>query len=125
KLNTSTVDNSVDNSVNQGGNGGSANPCARYTDPDSGQVVRGSFDGTHCTYSASFVGVNKPLTVDLNIPFISGVHIFQDSLFVGENVSSGVAPAGGTGPTLTIESGNTLAFQDAADYILINRGSSI
>lgn len=122
-LNVSTTDNSVDNSTNTGG-GSSDNPCASYTNA-SNNVVRGSFDGTNCTYSASFVGVSNPLATDLTIPFISGVHIFQDSLFVGQNVTSGVAPAAGDGPTLTIEAGNTLAFSSSADYLLINRGSRI
>lgn len=131
-LNVATTDNSVDNSTNTGGNGGnggndngSNNPCASYTNASTNAVVRGSFDGTNCTYSSSFVGASNPLTVNLTIPFISGVHIFQDSLFVGTNVSSGAAPAAGTGPTLTIEAGNTLAFSDSSDYVLINRGSTI
>jgi hypothetical protein len=122
-LNVSTVDNSVDNSTSTGG--GSDNPCANYTDPTTSTVRRGSFDGTNCTYAASFVGTTNPLRVNLTIPFISGVHIFQDSLFVGENVSTGPAPAGGTGPVLTIEAGNTLAFSNAANYVRINRGSQI
>jgi hypothetical protein len=71
------------------------------------------------------VSFASPLTVNLNIPFITGTHIFQDTLAVGANVSSGPAPAGGTGPTLTIEAGATLAFSDSADYLLINRGSQI
>lgn len=121
-LNVSTIDNSVDNSTS---GGGSSNPCAVYTDPGSGAERRGSFDGSNCTYSSTFAGAANPITVDLTIPFISGVHIFQDSLFIGENVSSGAAPAGGTGPTLTIEAGNTLAFSDGADYLLINRGAQI
>lgn len=128
-LNVSTTDNSVDNSTGNGGNGGdngsSSNPCASYTNPSTNAVTRGSFDGRNCTYSSSFVGASNPLTVNVTIPFISGVHIFQDSLFVGTNVSSGVAPAAGTGPTLTIEAGNTLAFSDSSDYLLINRGSTI
>ena len=122
-LNVDTVDNSVDNSTS-GNGGGSDNPCASYTPDASNEVVRGTFDGTNCVYSAAFVGKTNPLLVDLTIPFISGVHIFQDSLFVGEDVSSG-APAGGEGPTLTIQAGNTLAFSDSADYVLINRGSQI
>lgn len=121
-LNVTTIDNSVDNSTN-GGGGGSTNPCASYT---VGETTRqGTYDGTNCTYNSAFVGVNNPLTVDLTIPFISGVHIFQDSLFVGTNVSSGAAPAAGDGPTLTIEAGSTLAWLDSADYLLINRGSRI
>jgi hypothetical protein len=125
-LNVSTTDNSVDNSTNDGG--GSDNPCANYTDTASNTVRRGSFDGTNCTYGSDFVGANNPLTVDLTIPFISGVHIFQDSLFVGQNVpptAGTAAPAEGTGPTLTIAAGNTLAFLDSADYVVINRGSTI
>ena len=124
KLNPTNTNNSVDNSVtNNNGGGGTTNPCASYT---VGATVRqGSFDGRNCLYSSAFVGASNPLTVNLTIPFFSGVHIFQDSLFVGTNVSTGVAPAAGTGPTLTIEAGATLAFSDSSDYVLVNRGSTI
>jgi hypothetical protein len=108
-----------------GGGGGGNNPCAQYTDPTTQAIVQGAFDGTNCTYDGSFVGATNPLTVDLTIPFISGVHIFQDALFVGENVTAGATPAAGDGPTLTIAAGNTLAFQDQGDYVTINRGSRI
>jgi len=123
-LNVETVDNSVDNSTS-GGNGDDDNPCASYSPPDSNEVIRGSFDGSNCVYGAAFVGKTNPLLVDLTIPFISGVHIFQDSLFVGQNVDTGAAPAGGTRPKLTIAAGNKLAFSNSADYVLINRGSQI
>jgi hypothetical protein len=123
-LNVETVDNSVDNSTGGGGGGGGSNPCATYTPPNSNESRIGTFDGTNCVYSAAFVGKTNPLLVDLTIPFISGVHIFQDSLFVGQDVTS-AAPAGGEGPTLTIAAGNTLAFSNSADYVLINRGSQI
>ena len=123
-LNVSTTDNSVDNSTTNPA-GGSTNPCASYTPANSNQPVQGTFDGTNCVYGSNFVGATNPLLVDLTIPFISGKHIFQDSLFVGQNVNSGAAPAGGAGPALTIAAGNTLVFQDAADYLLVNRGSEI
>ncbi len=123
-LNVANTDNSVDNS-SSGGGGDSTNPCASYTPSGSLEAIRGSFDGTNCVYSSAFVGAANPILVDLTIPFITGVHIFQDSLFVGENVNTGAAPAEGEGPTLTIEAGNTLVFQDAFDYVLINRGSQI
>lgn len=127
-LNVSTTDNSVDNSTTTTPpptDGGSSNPCASYTPAGSTTVRRGTFDGRNCVYSSAFVGLANPLTVNVTIPFISGVHIFQDSLVVGTNVASGAAPAGGTGPRLTIEAGNTLAFSDSGDYVLINRGSQI
>ncbi len=123
-LNVSNTDNSVDNSTN-GGGGGGTNPCATYTPAGSTQAVQGTFDGTNCIYGTSFVGESNPLLVDLTIPFITGKHIFQDSLFVGANVATGAAPAEGEGPTLTIAAGNTLVFQDAGDYVLVNRGSQI
>jgi hypothetical protein len=113
----------IDSSTNTNTGGGSTNPCASYT--VSGVTRRGNFDGTNCSYDATFVSETNPLTVDLTIPFFSGVHIFQNSLFVGTDVSSGTAPAGGTGPTLTIEAGNTIAFTDSGDYLLITRGSQI
>lgn len=122
-LGVETTDNSVSNGGG-GGNNGGPNPCAQYT-TSSNEVRQGTFDGTNCTYSASFVGVTTPLTVDLTIPYIDGVHIFEDSLFVGNDVSTGAAPAAGTGPTLTIAAGNTLAFSDQADYVAINRGARI
>jgi len=122
-LNVATTDNSVNNSTNTSG-GGTTNPCASYVDATNA-TFRGSFDGTNCTYGPEFVGVTKPLAVNLTIPFISGVHIFQDSLFVGQNVSSGVAPAAGAGPTLSIAAGTRIAFTDAGDYVLINRGARI
>lgn len=111
KLGVATTDNSVDNSTGGGGGGGTTNPCASYTTA-GGTVRQGTFDGTDCTYSSSFVGQTNPLTVDLTIPLIDGVHIFEGSLFVGTSVDT-AAPAGGEGPTLTIDAGNTLAFSDA------------
>jgi hypothetical protein len=114
----------IDNSTSTGGGGGGqTNPCASYT--VGGTTHQGQFDGTNCTYNATFVSDTNPLTVDLNIPFFSGVHIFQNSLFVGTDVSSGAAPAGGTGPKLVIEAGSTLAFTRSSDYLLISRGSQI
>jgi hypothetical protein len=112
----------VDNSTSTGGGGGT-NPCAQYT--ANGATQQGTFDGANCTYSSTFASATTPITVDLQIPFISGVHIFQDSLFIGTDVASGAAPAGGTGPKLVIDAGSKLAFTDSADYIRINRGSQI
>lgn len=113
----------IDNSTKTSGGGGATNPCAQYT--VGGTVHQGSFDGTNCTYSSAFASPTNPITVDLRIPFISGVHIFQDSLFIGADVDTGAAPAGGTGPKLVIDAGNTIAFTDSADYLRINRGSQI
>jgi hypothetical protein len=123
-LNVSNTDNSVDNSIG-GGGGDDDEVCASYAPAGSNQTVGGSFDGTNCIYGPDFVSEDNPLLVDVTIPFITGNHVFQGSLFVGEDVDSGAAPAGGEGPTLTISSGNTLVFQDAGDYVLINRGSQI
>ena len=113
----------VGNGGGSGGGGGTFNPCASYS--VSGTTRQGAYDGTNCTYDSAFVSESNPLTVNLRVPRISGVHIFTDSLYVGQNVEPpGVAPAAGTGPTLVIEAGNTLAF-NASENILINRGSRI
>ncbi len=81
----------VDIATGGGGSGGATNPCASYT--VGGATRRGAFDGTNCTYDAAFVSDASPLTVDLTLPFFSGVHVFQNSLVVGQDVSSGAAPA--------------------------------
>jgi len=113
----------IDAYTTNGGGGGNTNPCASYV--VAGATHQGSFDGTNCTYDSVFVSETNPLTVDLTIPFFSGVHIFQNSLFVGTDVASGTALAGGAGPKLTIEAGNRIAFTDSGDYLLVNRGSQI
>ncbi|MEM7019784.1 MAG: serine/threonine protein kinase, partial [Pseudomonadota bacterium] len=130
EISTATTDNSQDNSVTQTGGDASSNPCASYTAAD-GATQRGNFDGTNCTYNRSFVDISNPLANDLTIPLISGVHIFQGSLAVGQDADSAAALSsagitqGGDGPTLTIEAGNTLAFSASENYVLINRGSQI
>src|SRR5690606_2564400 len=64
---TNNVTNS--NNTTGGETGGSTNPCASYA--RSGQTIQGSFDGTHCTYSNTFVSDNNPLSVDLTIPALA------------------------------------------------------
>ncbi len=127
-ISPSTVDNSVDNSTSGGGSGES-NPCASFE--LDGNTFQGRYDGTNCTYDSSFVDFDNPLMVDLNIPKITGVHIFEGSLFVGKNFSTNAdleaagITRGGDGPTLTIQPGNTLAFLSSDDFMVINRGSQI
>lgn len=107
------------------------NPCANYT--AAGQRFQGIFASGNCTYSATFVSDSRPLTEDLFIPELSnnGLHIFEDSLFVGEDVNAAAAASGirvpqdGEGPTLTIEAGAKLAFSASEDYVRIARGSRI
>ncbi|MEM8766927.1 MAG: serine/threonine protein kinase [Pseudomonadota bacterium] len=138
-VNINANDNSVNTDNSVSGGGGSNNPCAQYTDPDTQNVVQGAFDGSNCSYDSNFVGAGNPLTVDLTIPFITGVHIFQDSLFVGENCEDntdcgGPPPQAPNSPTpggvpegtvLTIQAGAQLAWTQSSDYLLINRGSQI
>ena len=126
-----TVDNSVDNSVSGGNPTDANNPCASYE--KNGQVQQGSFDGTHCTYSASFVDSGNALTQDLFIPALDngGVHIFEGSLFVGNNydddatmAAAGIAE-GGDGAKLTVEAGSTIAFPNSTKFMVVNRGSQL
>lgn len=127
---TTSVSNSNNTNV-EGGNTPATNPCASYT--VSGQAVQGSFDGTHCSYSNTFVSDSRPLTTDLVINELAngGLHIFEDSLFVGENVNANSAaqgvriPQDGEGPTLTIGAGAKIAFFNPEDYVRIARGSRI
>ncbi|MEX2496017.1 MAG: hypothetical protein WD448_08015 [Woeseia sp.] len=122
------------NNTNNGGGGGSSDDdlCASYVN-SGGQTIQGSYDGSNCTYSQSFVGAGNNLKFDLTIPALpsGGAHIFEGSLFVGEAMDSdaelqaaGIAE-GGDGPVLTIEAGATLAWQTSKDFMIINRGSQI
>tara|TARA_R110002072_G_scaffold11196_1_gene50825 strand:+ start:35958 stop:37604 length:1647 start_codon:yes stop_codon:yes gene_type:complete len=128
---TTSVSNSNNSTVTGGDNTPTVNPCASYT--VSGQTVQGSFDGTNCTYSNTFVSDTRPLTTDLVINELSngGLHIFEDSLFVGQDVNANSAaqgvriPQDGEGPSLTIGAGSKLAFFNSEDYVRISRGSRI
>lgn len=131
-----TNDSSVNvgGDLNQGGSSGGpapTNPCATYQ--KAGQTFAGTFDGQHCTYAGTFVSDSNPLTEDLFIPALAngGIHIFADSLWVGEDVNQNAASAGvrvpqdGEGPALSIAPGALIAFQAPADYVRIARGSRI
>ena len=96
------------------------NPCATYTEGNT--TRQGQVDGENCVYSSSFVSEDSPLSVDLTIPSINGIHIFEAMLQVGEDVDMGAPP---DGPTLTIEAGNTLVWINRDDYLLVTRGATI
>ncbi|MCY4130675.1 MAG: serine/threonine protein kinase [Gammaproteobacteria bacterium] len=97
-----------------------SNPCASYS--EHGITRQGQVDGVNCVYSSLFVSEDSPLSVDLTIPSIKGLHIFEATLQVGEDVDTGEPP---DGPTLTIDAGNTLVWINKDDYLLITRGSKI
>ena len=96
------------------------NPCASYTVEDN--TRQGQVEGENCVYSSLFVSETSPLTVDLTIPAISGIHIFESTLQVGEDTDTGAISSGAT---LTIEAGNTLIWTNKDDYLLVTRGSKI
>lgn len=118
------------NTTTTGGGGPAVNNCAQIN--VGGNSVQGTPDGDNCTYP-DIVGAGNNLTTDLFIPSLpnGGAHIFEGSLFVGENcgddaclTAAGITE-GGDGPTLTIEAGATLAWQTSADFLIINRGSRV
>lgn len=131
---SNTVTDSNNNTTNNNGASSSSvamNPCASYE--LGGQKIQGSYSGNNCTYGVTFVSDTRPLTTDLEIPALpnNGVHIFQDSLFVGEDVDANAVaagtkvPAAGAGPILTIKAGAKLAFSNPVDYLRVARGSQI
>ncbi|WP_339900136.1 hypothetical protein [uncultured Gilvimarinus sp.] len=129
-IDSNNTTNNNNNSSGGGDNSGDDNPCATYA--ADGQTRQGNYADGNCTYGASFVSDTNPLTVDLNIPALDGgLHIFENSLWVGEDVDASQAsngtsiPQEGDGPALSIEAGAQIAFSAATDYVRIARGSSI
>jgi hypothetical protein len=120
-----------DNGNGGNGGGGTTNPCALYE--SSGQTFQGTVDSNgNCFYSSQFVSDTRPITVDqIVFPNFGGFHIFQDSLFIGEDVNATAAAAGkripqeGEGTQLVIEAGNTMVFNEPDSYVRIARGSQI
>lgn len=130
-LDASSVDNSVDNSVTTSGSTDTeTNPCASYV--EDGVTVQGEVEGDNCRYTSAFVSSSNELEVDVTFDALEngGAHLFNESLYVGENFTSlddaetaGITQ-GGDGPTIFIEAGATLAFQ-SGKAVVINRGSQI
>ena len=131
---SNTVTDSNNNTTNNNGASSSSvatNPCASYV--LESQTFQGVLNGNNCTYGVTFASDTRPVTVDLNIPALpnGGVHIFQDSLFIGEDfdaddiLAGEKVPAAGEGAILTIEAGAKIAFNNPVDYLRIARGSQI
>lgn len=109
-------------------------PCASYEKED-GTIAHGDFNEAqgNCVYQRSFVDSSSPLMQDITLATLAGngAHVFTGSLVVGKNYSTqaeleaaGITK-GGDGPVLTIEPGVTVAFNSAAESLVINRGSQI
>jgi len=129
---SNTVTDSNNNTViNEGAGAAPVNPCAKYL--RAGVEFQGTFANNNCTYSPTFVSDTRPMAVDLFIPELAngGLHIFEDSLFIGQDVdansaSTGVRiPQNGEGPTLTIAAGAKIAFSAPQDYVMVARGSRV
>lgn len=121
----------IDNSTGGGGGSSTQNPCARYE--EAGQTFQGELDADgNCFYDSSFVSSTRPIRVSaITFPSFGGLHIFESSLYIGEDVNAIQAAGGqripqeGEGTRLTIEAGNTLVFTAPDSYVRIARGSQI
>ena len=123
-----TTDSSTDNSVNNSNNVAApvANPCA------SNGEIQGDFEAPHCMYSTAFADSGNNITTDMTLVELDddGAHVFNGSLFIGndytkEDLAAAGIAKGGDGPKLTIEAGATLAFLDKSKFMVIMRGSTI
>lgn len=125
----------TNNSTSTGGTGGTgggagSNVCASYT--DAGQTFQGSFDGQNCIYSSQFVSSSKPINVSsVTFSNFGGFHIFENSLFIGDDVNASAAQTGkripqeAEGTRLNIAAGVTMVFKNTDSYVRIARGSQI
>ncbi|WP_440903637.1 hypothetical protein ACMZOO_12380 [Catenovulum sp. SX2] len=131
-----SVDNSVDNSTTNSNNttttttpdtGTDVVECASY-DKD-GVTVEGVAQGNDCVYDKDFVSAASPIMTDVTLKALEngGVHYFQKSLVIGEScdLSQGTCTIDVDGPTLTVEAGATVVFDDSSSRVQINRGANI
>ena len=89
----------------------------------------------NCVYEASFVDHDTPLTANLTLANLpdGGAHLFNGSLVVGAGSatrgggadSAARVDAPGATVVLTIEAGVTIAFTNAANRVIVNRGAQI
>jgi hypothetical protein len=128
-INLGTDDQNQDDNNNDN----TTNVCASYV--KDGATLQGTFEAPHCVYDTDFVGLANPYTGTEELVFSDladdGVHIFNESLVVGQNYANDADLAvaaitqGGDGSTIRLEAGSTLAFRSNDDYMVINRGSQI
>ncbi|MDJ0761018.1 MAG: hypothetical protein QNJ19_16605 [Woeseiaceae bacterium] len=126
-----TVDNSNQGNTSTNPPATTANPCAAYE--EAGQRFEGALNADgNCVYDSSFVSDTRPITVStIRFPNFGGLHVFEDSLFIGEDVDASAASTGlripqeGEGTRLVIDAGNTMVFQAADSYVRIARGSQV
>ena len=80
----------------------------------------------NCVYAASFVDHDTPLTTSITLANLDsgGAHVFEGSLVVGAE-SATLADVPTTAVVLTIEAGATIAFANADDRVIVNRGAQI
>ena len=105
-----------------------ASACASYlsgTTPLTAMAVP-TTAAPNCVYEISFVDHETPLTANITLAALGsdGVHVFEGSLVVGAE-SATLAGVPGTAVVLTIEAGATIAFANAADRVIVNRGAQI
>ena len=104
-------------------------PCASYMSGDTmlTAMAARTAGAPNCVYGEAFVDNNTPITESLTLAKLDagGVHVFNGSLIVGEDspTLAGVVPTEAV--VLTIEAGATIAFANAADRLIVNRGAQI
>ena len=103
--------------------------CASYTNTAGVELTATAARtraAPHCVYETTFVDNETPLTANLTLANLDagGVHLFNGSLVVGAD-SATLAGVPGTAVVLTIEAGATIAFANAADRVIVNRGARI
>jgi hypothetical protein len=123
----------IDNSTGGGTGPVTTNPCASYS--EAGQTYQGEIDANgNCFYDSLFVSDTRPIRVSaITFPALpnGAMHVFEDSLFIGEDVTAIAASTGtripqeGEGTRLTIAPGSTMVFTQSDSYVRIARGSQI
>ena len=103
--------------------------CASYTNADGDDLTamaEPTAAAPNCVYEVAFVDNATPLTANITLENLDddGVHVFNGSLVVGED-SATLAGVPTTAVVLTIEAGTTVAFANAADRLIVNRGAQI
>lgn len=116
---TTTTTNTTDSSDED------TNLCASYE--SDGDTLQGTYDSSNeiCTYDTSFASAANEILVDLTLTN-DVVHYFKSSLVMGESCdTSQGCTVEADGPTLTIEAGTTIVFDNSSSRVQINRGANI